>query len=96
MFGGERVILTELEHASKHSKAWLEERKREGGEGKKGKSERKIGKRSIRRALEKEFRRNRPTSLEVERINRINLLEGAEQTVKRDRSKYGEDCATAN
>lgn len=29
MFGGERVILTELEHASKHSKAWLEERKGE-------------------------------------------------------------------
>lgn len=29
MFGGERVILTELEHASKHSKAWLEERERE-------------------------------------------------------------------
>ena len=94
------MILTELEHASKHSKAWLEERERErkgeGGEGKEGKSERKIGKRSIRRALEKEFLRNRPTSLEVERINRINLLEGAEQTVKRDRSKYGEDCATAN
>lgn len=28
MFGGERVILTELEHASKHLKAWLGEKER--------------------------------------------------------------------
>ena len=84
------MILTELEHASKHSKARLEasERAREVDRLEKG---------SARRALEKEFRRNRPTSLEVQRINRINLLEGAEQTVKRDRSKHrGQDCATAN
>lgn len=60
---------------------------REGEKGVGGGGDLKIGKGLARRALEKEFRRNRSTSLEVERINRINLLEGAEQTVERDRFK---------